>query len=259
MLVLDTSTQMLTVAVVDGDRVLGEFASAEERNHSVRLLPAIEALMRSCGLQPRDLCAVASGCGPGSYTGVRIGVTVAKTFAWSLGLPLYAVSTLEALALSGWQAALQSPDRYAHKHRTSAWVVPALDGRRGQAYTALFAVDASGVWQRLQADAIVPFQMQLEQWIKKSEQPDIIVIAGEVEESLRPVIDAVTLAPQVSSSEDISRLIRQPVMVSARDIAAVARRHGSALRVQDVHELLPNYTQLAEAEAKWLAGQRAHE
>jgi tRNA threonylcarbamoyladenosine biosynthesis protein TsaB len=123
----------------------------------------------------------------------------------------------------------------------------------------LFAVDASGVWQRLQADAIVPFQMQLEQWIKKSEQPDIIVIAGEVEESLRPVIDAVTLAPQVSSSEDISRLIRQPVMVSARDIAAVARRHGSALRVQDVHELLPNYTQLAEAEAKWLAGQRAHE
>src|SRR5690606_5360522 len=96
----------MTVAVVDGNEVLCERTVSAERNHSVRLLPEIEAAVEAAGLRPRDIRAVAAGCGPGSYTGVRIGVTTAKTFAWALGLPVYGVSSLEALALGAWRDAV---------------------------------------------------------------------------------------------------------------------------------------------------------
>ena len=69
--------------------MLGEVSSYAERNHSIGLLPHIQDLLARLQLKPKDLQSVAVGQGPGSYTGVRIAVSVAKTFAWSLSLGSY--------------------------------------------------------------------------------------------------------------------------------------------------------------------------
>ncbi|WP_233532396.1 tRNA (adenosine(37)-N6)-threonylcarbamoyltransferase complex dimerization subunit type 1 TsaB [Paenibacillus alkalitolerans] len=239
---MDTSTAAMSVAIVEGHKVLGETQSLSERNHSVRLLPEIDELMKGCGVRTRDLRAVAIGVGPGSYTGVRIGVTVAKTFTWSLGLPLYAVSSLEALSLGGWLAACGASPTVS----APAWVVPALDARRGQAYTAVYAVDVGGAWSRVRADGIELFRGYAEQVMRAPERPGAVVFVVGDEDSF---------AGEVGAAAEGSGTValRVPHAMRARDIAAVARRHGAAALVRDPHDLAPNYTQLAEAEAKLIA------
>lgn len=247
-LALDTSTSSMTVALADGDAVLAERKVKAQRDHSVRLLPEIEELVRSVGMRPRDVRAIAVGRGPGSYTGVRIGVTAAKTFAWALGIPLYAVSTLEALALGGWREASGGGAVGAGR---SVWVVPALDGRRGQAYTSLFeAGPGAAPLRRLVEDAVVPFREQLELWLQSEACPGTLVVAGEVDGNFAGMLEELAAGSQAV-------IMRQPWALEARDVAALARQYGEMARVDDVHDLLPNYTQLAEAEAKLLGVQAA--
>src|SRR5690606_20357531 len=88
----------LSVAVVRDGELLVEEISAMAVNHSLRAMPAIEELLAKAGLEPANIDAIAVSEGPGSYTGVRIGVTIAKTLAWTLGKPLVGVSSLKVLA-----------------------------------------------------------------------------------------------------------------------------------------------------------------
>src|SRR5690606_19462657 len=80
-LALDTSTAAMTIALVRSGEAVAKSDSLSERNHSIRLLPAVEELLASQGMKAKDLAGVAVGHGPGSYTGIRIGVTVAKMLA----------------------------------------------------------------------------------------------------------------------------------------------------------------------------------
>ncbi|WP_309122383.1 tRNA (adenosine(37)-N6)-threonylcarbamoyltransferase complex dimerization subunit type 1 TsaB [Paenibacillus sp.] len=253
LLAIDTSTASMTMALTDGETVLAERTTNAERNHSVKLLPEIDELVRTAGLRPRDVRAVAVGCGPGSYTGVRIGVTMAKTFAWALGLPVYAVSSLEALAFGGWRDAAAGTTAV----RAPAWVVPALDARRGQAYTALFAADAddaavgaAGAWRRVGADAVTMFREQAEAWLRAAERPGTVVFVGEVDGGFADMLDAAAAGLNAI-------VLRRPWSMSALDVASIARLRGEAIRVRDPHDALPNYAQLAEAEAKLVAASAA--
>lgn len=97
-LVIDTSTAVMALALMDRDQCIAEYNMMVERRHSDELLPAIERLVGEAGLTLQQLDGIAVGQGPGSYTGVRIGVTAAKTLAWTLGLPLQGISSIEALA-----------------------------------------------------------------------------------------------------------------------------------------------------------------
>jgi tRNA threonylcarbamoyladenosine biosynthesis protein TsaB len=92
-LAFDTATDVATSALVDGGEVLGERAS-----RAVTLLEDVDALLRQGGAHPRDLDALAIGIGPGSFTGVRIGLAVARGLGVALDLPGAGVSTLDALA-----------------------------------------------------------------------------------------------------------------------------------------------------------------
>ncbi|TLS52168.1 tRNA (adenosine(37)-N6)-threonylcarbamoyltransferase complex dimerization subunit type 1 TsaB [Paenibacillus antri] len=240
----------MTMALTDGETVLAERTTNAERNHSVKLLPEIDELVRSAGLRPRDVRAVAVGCGPGSYTGVRIGVTMAKTFAWALGLPVYAVSSLEALAFGGWRDACAGTNAV----RAPAWIVPALDARRGQAYTALFSADAdgpaAGAWRRVGADAVTMFREQAEAWLRAADRPGTVVFVGEVDGGFADMLDAAAAGANAV-------VLRRPWSMSALDVAAIARQRGETIRVRDPHDALPNYAQLAEAEAKLVAASAA--
>jgi tRNA threonylcarbamoyladenosine biosynthesis protein TsaB len=92
-LAFDTATQVATSALVDGDEVLGERMS-----RAVTLLEDVDALLRQAGARPADLAGIAVGTGPGSFTGVRIGLATARGLALGLDLGVAGVSTLDALA-----------------------------------------------------------------------------------------------------------------------------------------------------------------
>ena len=111
-LAFDTATDVATVALVrDGD-VLGERAS-----RAVRVLEDVEELLADAGLRSADLEGLVVGTGPGSYTGLRMGLITARTLAFSLGVPVAGVSTLDALAAGAPGA------------------VPVIDGRRREVFT----------------------------------------------------------------------------------------------------------------------------
>src|SRR6478736_10479118 len=113
-LAFDTATGVATSALVDGDEVLGERASRAQT-----LLEDVDALLRQAGAHPADIRRLAVGIGPGSFTGVRIGLAVARGLALSLGLEGAGISTLDALAAG-------APD-----------AVPVIDAKRREIFTVV--------------------------------------------------------------------------------------------------------------------------
>ncbi len=97
LLSIDTATQIMSIALHDGDRLLAECTQVAGRRHNARLAPLIARTMQQIGIKSEDLSALAVAAGPGSYTGVRIGVAVAKGLAAARDLPLVPVTTLETL------------------------------------------------------------------------------------------------------------------------------------------------------------------
>ena len=127
-LTIDTATTACSVALVKDGTVQALRESNEGLNHSVLLAPYIDALLHEHRLEVRDLDAIAVSMGPGSYTGLRIGVSTAKGLCFGAGIPLIAVPTLRALARS-----------VADRTGEDALYCPMLDARRMEVYTALFA------------------------------------------------------------------------------------------------------------------------
>lgn len=97
---MDTATMTATCAVSENGTLLGEASLHGAKTHSQKLLPMIDGLLRSLELAPTDLDAFAVSVGPGSFTGLRIGIVTAKGLAFATGKPLYGVPTLEALAFT---------------------------------------------------------------------------------------------------------------------------------------------------------------
>lgn len=100
-LAIDTSNYVMGVSLIEENTVVGEIITNLTKNHSVRLMPAVEQLLKECNVKPKELDKIVVAAGPGSYTGVRIGVTAAKTLAWSLQIPIVGVSSLEVVAANG--------------------------------------------------------------------------------------------------------------------------------------------------------------
>lgn len=98
LLAIDTATSMMGLALHDGRDLIAEIHWRTTQNHSVELAPALENILGQAGLKPRDLSAIAVCTGPGSYTGVRIGVALAKGLASARDIPLVGVGALDALA-----------------------------------------------------------------------------------------------------------------------------------------------------------------
>jgi tRNA threonylcarbamoyladenosine biosynthesis protein TsaB len=127
---IDTATPAMSVALVDDDRVLGERHALVEKNRT-GVLVLVDALFSELGMRPLEIDAVAVGAGPGSFTGLRIGMATAKGIAFASGRPLWAVSSLAAIA-----------DSELADHPASL-VVAVLDARRGEVYAGAYRRGAS--------------------------------------------------------------------------------------------------------------------
>lgn len=142
-LAFETSAKAASTALLEDDRLLAEYYQNSGQTHSRTLMKMAEDLLRNCDLTVEQVDAVAVAAGPGSFTGVRIGVAAAKGFAWGRQLPCCGVSTLEAMA---WSSGLQD-----------GIVVPVMDARRSQVYTAIFRME-QGVPQRLMEDSAIALE-----------------------------------------------------------------------------------------------------
>ncbi len=130
-LAVETSTLAGGVALLDGERLRGEYVLDVAATHSERLLPAIERLLADAGYAPRDLTGLAVAVGPGSFTGLRIGLSTVKGLALALGVPVAAVPTLDAMAAALPFAALP--------------VCPVLDARKGEVYACRYRWDGTAM------------------------------------------------------------------------------------------------------------------
>ena len=129
-LVLDTSTDRATVALDPGDGIPLLAPPSSSRQHGRGLLSSIHDLLRRAGVRPRELSAIGVGLGPGSFTGLRIGLTAAKTLAYTVECPLFGFDSLEAIARNAPPDALR--------------VVAVGDAQRGDLFAADFARDIAG-------------------------------------------------------------------------------------------------------------------
>lgn len=139
LLAMDTSTSAITAAVHDGDRVLAERSVLDARAHTENLAPLLRDVLAAAGLTPGDVTDVAAGVGPGPFTGLRVGLVTARTFAYALGLPCHGVVSLDALA----HAAL----RDGSVSDAGEFVV-ATDARRKEVYWARYALRAGRAVRR---------------------------------------------------------------------------------------------------------------
>lgn len=221
---IDTSNYTLGVALLEKEQVLGEYITNLKKNHSIRIMPAIQTLMKDCGKTPTDLTKIVVAKGPGSYTGVRIGVTIAKTLAWTLNIPLVGISSLEIVAAG--------PGRYF-----SGLVSPLFDARRGQVYTGLYHYE-NGELKAPEEDQLV----MLEDWVEKlTTVSEPILFVGNDLPLHRTKIEEVLGSKAIFAS--ITEHNPRPA-----ELAFLGREKQG----EDIHTFVPNYIRLAEAEAKWL-------
>ena len=124
-LAVDTTTFAGSVALLENTKLIAEVNIDSSKTYSERLLPAIDFVLNTNGLDIKDMDGFALAAGPGSFTGIRIGLSTVKSFSYASGKPIAAISTLEALA---WKL----------RHPQSHLLCPLLDAKKGEIFAALF-------------------------------------------------------------------------------------------------------------------------
>lgn len=133
LLAIDTSTSAVTAALHDGRDVVARTSTIDARRHTEILAPAIEAMFAETDVAPADLSRVAVGVGPGPFTGLRVGIMTAMTFAYALDLPIGGVCSLDALAHRAQTLGMRGP------------LLVATDARRKEIYWAHYDLDGGRI------------------------------------------------------------------------------------------------------------------
>ena len=161
-LALESSATACSVALCEDERLIAQTSQNNGLTHSRTLMPMVDSLLTQCGQSLTDVDVIAAAAGPGSFTGLRIGVSTAKGLAWAGEKPCAPCSTLESMA---WQLA-----------HVDGIIIAAMDARRNQVYNALFRA-RDGVLERLSPDRAIGLA-ELENEIEKLDEPKILVGDG---------------------------------------------------------------------------------
>lgn len=221
-LAIDTSNRPLSVAVLEDGNLLSQATCTKSKNHSVNLLPLIDRLMKDAGLEPADLDRIVVAKGPGSYTGLRIGVATAKTLAYTLGRELVGVSSLEVLA-----AAFPQTERRV--------LVPLFDARRGNVFAGAYRYDDAG-----RLTAVIPdCHVAVTDLCDRLASEDVIFIGTDT----------------VGCADVLREKCRGCILADAGfnyPRADVLGMLGASAEPADVNEFVPDYLRITQAEAQWL-------
>ena len=231
-LAFETTAKAGSVALLEDGKLLAESYQNTGLTHSQTLMVMAEDMVKSAGKTMADVTAVAVAEGPGSFTGVRIGVAAAKGLAWGAELPCYGVSTLESMALT--LGAYQG------------YICPVMDARRSQVYNALFYVN-SGSLERIREDRAIALS-DLAEELKTLEGPIFLVGDGSnlTYNTLKEVIPSLVLPPEHRMHQRASGV----ALAAAQRVLAGDRG--------DAASMTPNYLRLSQAERERMEKQKSN-
>lgn len=225
-LAIESSNQTMSVATVENGLVVSEYTRNGNLQHSTQLMPAVETVINASNWQPADLDQVIISKGPGSYTGVRIGATIAKTLAWTLKKPLIPVSSLKLIA--------------SNAHSFEGLIIPVIDARRKNIYAGVYQIEEGQLTSKtadVHAESEVFFQS-----LEKETEP-LMFIGQDIplyKERIQEIFG--------------SRAHFAPVqdwLPRAGNLAFLAETEVAV----DAHIFTPEYLKKPEAEENW---QKAH-
>lgn len=227
-LALESSALVASVAITENDKLLALSTLDNGHAHSETLLPMTEHLLDLCGLTAADIDLFAVTTGPGSFTGVRIGVSLVKGLAFGQNKPCASISSLEALAYN--------------MEGCVGILCPVMDARRSQLYNALFYSDGKQI-TRLTPDRLIPASELLTELERYAEECESIYINGEGAPILLDVNEAAIplLEPALSA--------RRQSAASAAKLALAKYETGDVVSDSD---LLPAYLRPSQAERERL-------
>lgn len=226
-LAIETSAKSVSAAVVENGVPLASAYQNMSLTHSRTLMPLVDGMLSAAGLRVQDMDLLAAANGPGSFTGLRIGVSALKGLAWALEKPCCGVSTLAAMARN-----------LAHME---GLIICAMDARRNQVYNALFLAH-DGVLTRQCPDRAIGLA-ELAEEIKNRPEPKFVV--G----------DGAGLCYNHLLEQDVPCRMAPPqlVMQNAVGVALAAEEMAAAGQVTTARDLVPVYLRLSQAERERLA------
>lgn len=222
---IDSSATAASVALVDDNKLIGEFFINTELTHSRTLMPMIDSLLEVVGKAVSDIELIAVSTGPGSFTGVRIGVAAVKGLAFASDIPCMGVSTLESMAYN--------------LTLTDCVVCAVMDARRDQVYNAMFRIKYGNI-ERLCEDRAISLE-ELKKDISENYSKEHILLVGDgARLTMRELMDLPTYIELAPDS-----LISQ----RASSVAYCAKAKIAAGEKPDTSEkLMPSYLRLSQAE-----------
>ena len=226
LLAFETSAKAASVALFDNEKLLAENYQNTGLTHSQTLMVMAQDLIKQCGYTPADVTHTAVAAGPGSFTGIRIGVAAAKGFAWGKEIPCYGVSTLEAMAagFGEWEG----------------HICACMDARRNQVYNAIFEADGAAPVRKTEDRAIALADLKTE---LESIKGPIYLVGDGASLTYRTLVP---LLPDLILPEEY-RQHQRAVGVGLVALAAIARGESG-----DAAILTPNYLRLSQAERERL-------
>lgn len=225
-LAIDSTAAAASAALCEDNFLLGEYFINIKQTHSQTLMPMVGSLLKSSGTKPSDIGLFAVSCGPGSFTGVRIGVAAVKGMALPFETPCAAVSSLESLALN-----LSCADGV---------ICAVMDARRGQFYNALFEPCGNYV-KRLMPDRAIEFSSLKNDIVSSVSSGKKVFLVGDGAQLCynmfnEDVVCGVTVAP------------KNFVCARASSVAMAGYRQFIAGQTVSAKEILPFYLRLPQAE-----------
>jgi len=228
---MDTSTATGGVALLDSEKgLLGNYMLNQPNSHSTRLFIAIENLLKDSKMTMQDMDVIAVIIGPGSFTGLRIGLMAAKTFSYLGNMKLIGISTLEAIAY---------PLRY-----TEGLICPVLDALRGDLYASLYH-SQKGNWEQKIPDTVISLEDYLHRLEKEFHHPPFHFIGnavGKYQDTIQKQLGDKALFPS-SNFQMVS-----PAVVAQ---LALEKINNNTVVYLDPLEAKPNYLRRPEAEIVW--------
>ncbi len=221
---IDTSAIVCSVALMEDELVIAKRTVSEGRTHSEVLLPKIKEVLLEANLEPEKIDLIAVSAGPGSFTGLRIGISAVKGIALPLSIPCAGISTLEGLAMNA-------------KHLEGAFVCALMDARRGEFYNALFSVQ-NGVPHRVTEDRALCGEAIFEQ-IKNEKN---LIILGDGAEKFAQNFPELS---QFLAPDEIR-------FQSGVGVALLGRKAFLEKKSVSANQLSPSYLRLPQAEREWL-------
>lgn len=225
-LAVDTACTVAAVAVTENTKLLGEYIINHKKTHSQKLMPMIEEVLNNLELQPADIDIFAASNGPGSFTGLRIGVTTIKAIAFAANKPVVSVPTLDALA---YNAA-----------GSNSMICPIMDARNNQVYTALYRNN------RTEQVKITEYMgipiLELIDIIKGKNQKTVFV--GDGIQLHRELL-------QIELGEMCSFLPESMSLQRGSSVAQIAYMRASRGLLENCFEMVPFYLRKSQAEREY--------